>query len=172
METHVGNLLGKLDVASRTAAVVWLLQSGVLKVWGDAGVGDLTMKKAVQKLVPSDGGGRNRFLPDHRCSPVPKNKMRVSAFDLARGVGVMGMVAVHVLIRYGGYAANQSVYGAMVQFLGGPLAASVFLFLSCVMIWVVYRETNGRIRVAFAERAVWCLHRVAFCFPLRNDIFD
>ena len=39
------------------------------------------------------------------------------------------MVAVHVLIRYGSYAANVSAYGAVVRFLGGPAAAPVFLFL-------------------------------------------
>lgn len=44
-------------------------------------------------------------------------------------MGVVGMVAVHVLIRYGSYAANQSVYGTIVRFWGGPLAAPVFLFL-------------------------------------------
>ncbi|MBN2391763.1 MAG: DUF1624 domain-containing protein [Anaerolineae bacterium] len=58
-----------------------------------------------------------------------KNKERVLSLDLARGLGALGMVAVHVLIRYGSYAANQSVYGAVVRFLGGPPAAPVFLFL-------------------------------------------
>jgi len=57
------------------------------------------------------------------------NKERVLSLDLARGMGTLGMVAVHVLIRYGSYAANNSVYGAVVRFLGGPPAAPVFLFL-------------------------------------------
>ncbi len=37
VETHVGNLLGKLGVASRTAAVVWALKSGILETCGDSG---------------------------------------------------------------------------------------------------------------------------------------
>jgi uncharacterized membrane protein len=57
------------------------------------------------------------------------NKERVLSLDLARGVGAIGMVAVHVLLRYGSYAANVSAYGAVVRFLGGPPAAPVFLFL-------------------------------------------
>jgi len=77
----------------------------------------------------SDVLNRDQVFQDNRCSPVTKNRMRVLSFDLARGVGVVGMVAVHVLIRYGGYAANPSVYGTIVRFLGGPLAAPVFLFL-------------------------------------------
>lgn len=58
-----------------------------------------------------------------------ENKKRVLSLDLTRGMGALGMVAVHVLIRYGSYAANNSVYGAAVRFLGGPPAAPVFLFL-------------------------------------------
>lgn len=58
-----------------------------------------------------------------------ENKRRVLSLDLARGMGAFGMVAVHVLIRYGSYVANNSVYGAAVRFLGGPPAAPVFLFL-------------------------------------------
>ncbi|MGC9395839.1 MAG: heparan-alpha-glucosaminide N-acetyltransferase domain-containing protein [Anaerolineae bacterium] len=58
-----------------------------------------------------------------------ENRTRVLSLDLARGMGALGMVAVHVLIRYGSYAANQSAYGVVVLFLGGPPAAPVFLFL-------------------------------------------
>jgi uncharacterized membrane protein len=58
-----------------------------------------------------------------------ENKGRVLSLDLARGVGAIGMVAVHVLLRYGSYAANVSAYGAVVRLLGGPPAAPVFLFL-------------------------------------------
>jgi len=64
-----------------------------------------------------------------QLSPMSKSRTRVLAFDLARGVGIMGMVAVHVLLRYGSYTANQSIYGAMIRFWGGPLAAPVFMFL-------------------------------------------
>jgi uncharacterized membrane protein len=58
-----------------------------------------------------------------------ENIERVLSLDLARGVGALGMVAVHVLIRYGSYAANISAYGAVVRFLGGPPAAPIFMFL-------------------------------------------
>jgi len=58
-----------------------------------------------------------------------ENKKRMLSLDLARGMGALGMVAVHILIRYGSYAANNSVYGAAVRFLGGPPAAPIFLFL-------------------------------------------
>ena len=37
VETHVGNLLSKLKVASRVEAVVWAVQSGILETCGDSG---------------------------------------------------------------------------------------------------------------------------------------
>ncbi len=60
---------------------------------------------------------------------VTETRERVRSFDLARGMGVPGMVAVHALLLYGSRAANVSLYGAAIRFLGGPLAAPVFLFL-------------------------------------------
>lgn len=57
------------------------------------------------------------------------NQERVLSFDVARGVGALGMVAVHVLLLYGHSAANHSIYGATVRLMGGPPAAPLFLFL-------------------------------------------
>jgi len=68
-------------------------------------------------------------LPTAALLTPDENDTRVRSFDLARGVGALGMVAVHILLLYGSRAANVSLYGAAIRFLGGPLAAPVFLFL-------------------------------------------
>jgi len=57
------------------------------------------------------------------------SRERVRAFDLARGLAVVFMVAVHVLWHWGAPDTWLSPVGQVISFLGGPTAAPVFMFL-------------------------------------------
>jgi len=61
-----------------------------------------------------------------RVSPPPS---RVAAFDLARGLAMAFMVMVHVLMTYGDPEVQDSPFGWVIDFLGSPPAAPVFMFL-------------------------------------------
>ncbi len=54
---------------------------------------------------------------------------RVEAFDLARGLAMLFMVMVHVQMIYGTAEVQDSPFGWVVEFLGSPPAAPVFMFL-------------------------------------------
>jgi len=54
---------------------------------------------------------------------------RVHAFDLARGLAILFMVAVHALQTYATDAVYASGIGVFIEFLGGPPAAPVFMFV-------------------------------------------
>jgi uncharacterized membrane protein len=54
---------------------------------------------------------------------------RIEAFDLARGLAVLFMVAVHALQTYATPEVYDSAFGWALEFLGGPPAAPVFMFL-------------------------------------------
>lgn len=56
-------------------------------------------------------------------------KIRLDAVDLARGLAVFFMIAVHVLEVYANKEVTSSVFGEVVGFLGGPPAAPVFMML-------------------------------------------
>jgi len=60
---------------------------------------------------------------------VPAPAQRVQAFDLARGLAVLFMVAVHVLQTFATPEVYDSPFGWAIDFLGGPPAAPVFVFL-------------------------------------------
>ncbi len=57
------------------------------------------------------------------------NIRRIEAFDLARGLAVLFMVAVHALQTYATPEVYDSAFGWTLEFLGGPPAAPVFMFL-------------------------------------------
>lgn len=56
-------------------------------------------------------------------------KERLEFVDLARGMAVIFMIAVHVLMVYANNTVKGSPFGVIVEFLGGPPAAPVFMFL-------------------------------------------
>jgi uncharacterized membrane protein len=57
------------------------------------------------------------------------NGERVRGFDLARGLAVLFMIAVHVLWHWGAPDTWVSPIGTFISILGGPTGAPVFMFL-------------------------------------------
>jgi uncharacterized membrane protein len=84
---------------------------------------------------------------------VTRSESRLRAFDLARGLAVLFMILIHVLGHYGTAETWGSPFGAIVMFLGGPLAAPVFMFLMGASLALSSRS-DGR---AIARRGVWLL---------------
>lgn len=62
-------------------------------------------------------------------SKQPRSKQRFHFIDLARGLAIIFMAMVHVLGEMSSPLVNDSLFGAVVTFLGGPPAAPVFVFL-------------------------------------------
>jgi len=73
-----------------------------------------------------------------------ERQVRLRSLDLARGMAVLFMVMVHVLIKYGNYAANNTPVGKVIQVLGGPPAAPVLMFLMGVSLSFSKRATLAR----------------------------
>jgi uncharacterized membrane protein len=78
---------------------------------------------------------------------------RIRAFDLARGLAVLFMMLIHVLGHYGDPATWRTLVGAVIVFLGGPLAAPVFMFLMGASL-ALSRRSNA---LAIAQRGLWLL---------------
>ena len=62
-------------------------------------------------------------------NPISSAPGRRPAWDSARGLAVLFMILVHGMMIWGGAGASGTALGAFVDFLGGPPAAPVFLFL-------------------------------------------
>lgn len=56
-------------------------------------------------------------------------RVRIDGFDIARGMAVIFMIAIHVQMVYSTPEASGSLFGYLLEFLGGPLAAPVFMLL-------------------------------------------
>lgn len=54
---------------------------------------------------------------------------RLLSIDLARGLAVFFMIAVHTLEVYANQEVKGSIFGQIIEFLGGPPAAPVFMTL-------------------------------------------
>jgi uncharacterized membrane protein len=54
---------------------------------------------------------------------------RILSIDLARGLAGLFMIAVHTLMVFGSQEVQDSVFGQIIEFLGGPPAAPVFMTL-------------------------------------------
>lgn len=54
---------------------------------------------------------------------------RLLSIDLARGLAVLFMIAVHTLEVFANQEVKNSVFGQIIEFLGGPPAAPVFMTL-------------------------------------------
>ena len=57
------------------------------------------------------------------------NTSRQIELDIARGLAVLFMITVHVLGEFSNEQVTSSLFGAIVEFLGSPPAAPVFMFL-------------------------------------------
>ncbi|MCG8569349.1 MAG: DUF1624 domain-containing protein [Spirochaetes bacterium] len=57
------------------------------------------------------------------------NSGRQIELDIARGLAVLFMIAVHILEVFSNEHIIASLYGSIIEFLGGPPAAPVFMFL-------------------------------------------
>ena len=68
-------------------------------------------------------------------------KARIRSLDLARGLAVFFMILVHVLENYGNEDVYNTVFGRIVEFLGGAPAAPVFMFL--MGFFLVYPSDKG-----------------------------
>ena len=60
---------------------------------------------------------------------VTKQNNRLLSIDLARGLAVFFMIAVHTLEVFANQEVKNSVFGQIIAFLGGPPAAPVFMTL-------------------------------------------
>jgi uncharacterized membrane protein len=60
---------------------------------------------------------------------VTSQSNRLLSIDLARGLAVFFMIAVHTLEVFASEEVKNSVFGQMIEFLGGPPAAPVFMTL-------------------------------------------
>ncbi len=57
------------------------------------------------------------------------NKGRQFELDVSRGLAVLFMVAVHVLMAFSNERVALSTFGSVIDFLGSPPAAPVFMFI-------------------------------------------
>ena len=58
-----------------------------------------------------------------------KQNNRLLSIDLARGLAVLFMIAVHTLEVFANQEVKNSVFGQIISFLGGPPAAPIFMTL-------------------------------------------
>lgn len=70
---------------------------------------------------------------------------RREAWDSVRGLAVLFMILVHGMLVWGGTGASITVVGTLVEFLGGPPAAPVFLFLMGAGTVVSRRSTSRKL---------------------------
>lgn len=68
------------------------------------------------------------------------NRGRQVELDIAKGLAVLFMVMVHVMIVFSTLETHLSPTGAIVEFLGTPTAAPVFMFL--LGLFIVYSRKN------------------------------
>ena len=65
---------------------------------------------------------------DGKMNATTQNK-RLLSIDLARGLAVFFMIAVHTLEVFASPEVINSVFGQIIEFFGGPPAAPVFMTL-------------------------------------------
>lgn len=73
------------------------------------------------------------------------NNGRQFAVDFARGLAVLFMIWVHVLEMFGNYAVQDSYFSNVIEFLGGPPAAPVFMLLMGVSIAYSRKNQPGKL---------------------------
>ena len=78
-------------------------------------------------------------------SKDPVNTGRQFELDIARGLAVFFMIAIHTVLIYSNSHVQTSLVGATVDFFGSPTAAPVFLFLLGIGIVYSRRSEPGRL---------------------------
>lgn len=81
------------------------------------------------------------------------NNKRQIELDIARGLAVVFMVLVHVQMAFTKQPIADSTFGSIIDFLGGPPAAPVFMFLMGVG-FLYTRNDNWK---SFVKRGIWIL---------------
>lgn len=71
---------------------------------------------------------RPLICPQKRMDTGKANK-RIPSIDVVKGLAVFFMIAVHTLEVFGTTELRQSITGEIIEFLGGPPAAPVFMTL-------------------------------------------
>ncbi|WBW96360.1 heparan-alpha-glucosaminide N-acetyltransferase domain-containing protein [Oceanirhabdus sp. W0125-5] len=71
-----------------------------------------------------------------------KPKERNNAFDFIRGLAVLFMILVHVLGTYSNTYVYESFFGEIIDFLGSPPAAPVFMFTMGVFFMFSSKASN------------------------------
>lgn len=74
-------------------------------------------------ITPPDIEDKNKSVPQ------PSHPARIASVDLARGLAMVFMVAVHVLHTYATVSVASSPFGLVIDFFGSPPAAPVFMLL-------------------------------------------
>ncbi|WP_207652919.1 acyltransferase family protein [Anaeromicrobium sediminis] len=69
-------------------------------------------------------------------------KDRKKTFDFVRGLAVFFMITVHVLMVYSTNSVQNSLFGEVIDFLGGPPAAPTFMFLMGVF-YILSSKSNS-----------------------------
>ncbi len=88
-------------------------------------------------------------------SPEKINTGRQAEVDLARGLAVLFMIWVHVLEMFADYEVQDSIFAGVIEFLGGPPAAPVFMLLMGVSI--AYSRQNKPIRLIWRGLTIMLL---------------
>ncbi len=96
-----------------------------------------------------------------------KNK-RNYTFDLVRGFAVIFMIAVHVLGVYSRTDVYNSLFGSVVDFLGSPPAAPVFMF--SMGVFFILSSKTETLKDGLIRGVKLFILSYVFSF-LRSDIF-
>ncbi len=73
-------------------------------------------------------------------------EQRIRSIDLTRGLAVLFMIAVHTLEVFGGMSLRTSPTGQVIEFLGGPAAAPVFMTLMGLSL-AISGKNNARAQI-------------------------
>ncbi len=97
------------------------------------------------------------------------NKERVHTFDFVRGLAVFFMVFVHVLGIYSNFDVQDSAFGYVVDFLGSPPAAPVFMF--SMGVFFILSSRNSTLNSGL-KRGVLLLLLGSLLSFLRHDLLQ
>lgn len=81
----------------------------------------------------------------NNISQEKNNTGRQFAVDIARGLAVLFMIWVHVLEIYADVDVQDSFFGGLIEFFGGPPAAPVFMLLMGVSIAYSQKNKPGQL---------------------------
>ena len=83
------------------------------------------------------------LLTDHQHLRPGEKRTKIESFDILRGLSILFMILIHVMHNFGTHEFENSVPGLIIEALGGPFAAPVFMFV--MGLFFVY-TTSGSLR--------------------------